>query len=281
MDGSVQCSVTPTGVPSYVRKLLRNAWGYMNAFEEDGFGHGRDAGTDCTGRRRHVDAIAAAGHRRTAARGGLPGQSRRPRRSHQGAAQCGGQGRWRDWCLRQRRGPGADQSPRRVRGDPVQQQRAAQPDRAGLRGGQSRRGAAGQPGFPPARHGRLRPGHRAGAGQRPRQDWPRLLRRGGRGEQGAGRRVRARGRHALQRGEHVLRPRLLPGEATGAARRAAGLRAAARDRQLRRRGGQLHVAAPQRRLHRAACLRRSRRQAGGLFERQPAVHTAGAPADRS
>ena len=51
-----------------------------------------------------------------------------------------------------------------------------------------------------------------------------------------------------------------------------------RDRQLRRRDRQLHVAAPHRRLHAAARLRRQGRQAGRLLAGQRAVRAAGAPA---
>jgi hypothetical protein len=52
-----------------------------------------------------------------------------------------------------------------------------------------------------------------------------------------------------------------------------------RDRQLRRRDRQLHVAAPHRRLHPAARLRGQGRQAGRLQQGQRALPGAGTPAD--
>jgi hypothetical protein len=78
------------------------------------------------------------------------------------------------------------------------------------------------------------------------KDRPRLLRCGGKCAQAHRRRLRGRRRRALLGGQHVLRQRLLPHPPAGADRHPPGLCAAARDRQLRRRDRQLHVAAPHR-----------------------------------
>ena len=229
-------------------------------------------------RRRHVDARAAAADRRAAARGRLCRRSGRTGRPGLGPARCGGARRRRHRRLRLRRRPGPDQPPRRLRRDPVQQHRPAQPDRGRLHRRRPRRRAAGQSGLPGAGHGGFRPGHRPGAGAGARHARPRLLRRGRCGQQAHRRRMRARARDPLQRGQHVQRHRFLQDPPAGAARPAPGLRAAAQHRQLRRRDRQLHVAAPHRRLHPAACLRRPRRQAGRLCARQRALPAPLAPA---
>ena len=94
-----------------------------------------------------------------------------------------------------------------------------------------------------------------GAGGGPgRRRRPGALQGGRGGAEGAGRRLRGEARHPLPVRRVRRRAVLHADRVRGAERRAAGLRAAASGRQLRRRGGQLDVAAPHRRLRPAARL---------------------------
>ena len=120
-------------------------------------------------RRRHVDALAAAADRQAAQGGRLQGQAGRPGRTGPAADERGGQGRRRQRRVRVQGRPAADQPPRRVRGDPVQLDARARPDRQRLHRRRPRRRTARQPRLPGAGDHRLRQGHRPHPRRRARQ----------------------------------------------------------------------------------------------------------------
>src|SRR3546814_9530786 len=143
--------------------------------------HGRraDARRRC-GWRRHVAAVAAAGHRRPAARRRLQGRPRRAGRPDEAADERRGIAGRLHRELRFARGPGGHQPPLRPRRDPAQLDARGQPARERLHRRRPRRGAFRRPGRAGAGDGRLRQGHRPHPRRCTRQDRPRVLRRGGR-----------------------------------------------------------------------------------------------------
>ena len=191
-----------------------------------------------------------------------PHRRPRPRRLH-GGARLGG-------------GALPDEPPLRLLGDPARlDAREELPARrlrrtdAGRGGRGARRGRAGPHPLPPRR--RDRPRARAEERLREGEGRRRPLRGGGAREEGDRRRVREGARPALRRGGVRGRPDVPADGAGRVPRRAARLRAAAGRRRLRRRGGQLPLAAPHGGLLRPQGLRLAGRQARALLEGERAV----------
>ncbi len=192
----------------------------------------------------------------------------------------GGVARWLHGELRLAAGARGDQPPLRLRRDPAQFDLAEQPDRNRLQCAHAGRSC------PPARTRACMRSNRSRTSRRrcaPRS-LPRRMRSGARVRWMPSRSSSsppAKRRPATAAASTVSPAATRTGcSGTRDPRRAPGLRAAAQRRQLRRRGRQLDVAAPHRRLLVLSRLCRSRRPSGDVLARQRAVPSEAFPQAR-
>ena len=229
-------------------------------------------------RRGHVDAAADPRPRPEAEGDGIRGRPCGVRRPHRPAHGRDRVARRLHGVLRLARGPDRHQPPLRAGVAPVQLDPAEEPAGGRLPREDPRGGALERSRLPRLRH-RLRQG---GDGRDHRQDRrearrPQALRPRRAARQGAGGGLR--GGWASLLGERLLRrPEVLRDRAARDPGRAPRLRPGRRHRQLRRRDGQLALAAAHRRLVLLPRLRGEGRQAGELLEGQRALRAGALPA---